>query len=397
MSQGPPAAPLEPGSAARRFFGCGCAGCLGLFFFFGMAVLVVVAIPDPVALGLAAAAAIMPVPTFVLLVLQLDRYEREPWLVLAVAFLWGALVAPFVSAILDDLIGDAIAPIVGKVIGDVVTVSAVAPVVEETSKGLAVFLLFWILRSEFDDVLDGIVYGSLVGIGFAMTENVLYFGQIYQQGGVVGLGVLFYIRVILGGFGHSLYTGTVGAALGFARETDNRYLATVVPLAGYGLAILQHGAWNFIAGSLVPAAFTSLNPLVLLLFVLPLESLFLTGPGLLTLLLIATFAWRREADVIKTHLWDEVGMGTIRPEEYVALPSLRTRFAEEVAALRRRGLDGWLAQRQFHQAATELAFRKWHLARGERLPRGQQITPEDLYRHQIAACRERLAQPPLSS
>jgi protease PrsW len=362
-----------------------------MFCFLAMGLLIVVAVPNPVALTLAAAAAIIPVPTYSFLVLQLDRYEREPWTVLVAAFLWGALVATFVSAVLNDLIGAFVTAAVGEVLGEVLTTSAVAPVVEETAKGAAVFLLFTILKSEFDNVLDGIVYGSLVGIGFAMTENVLYFGRVYLEGGLVGLGVLFYVRVILGGFAHALYTGTTGAALGFARETSNSVLAVLVPMAGYGLAIVQHASWNFVAGAVMPAVLPDLNPFVLLFVVLPLESVVLTGPGLVTLLVIAIFAWRREAAVIRTHLSDEVRVGTITPAEYRRLPSQRARLRAEVAVLLRRGLGPWLAQRDLHQAATELAFRRWHVTRGERPTRGIRQTPEERYRQQIALLRTRLA------
>src|SRR2546423_1696685 len=81
--------------------------------------------------------------------------------------------------------------------------------------------------------LDGIVYGSLVGIGFAMTENVLYFGREYVQDGLVGVGLLFYFRVVLGGLGHALYTGTTGAALGYAREIQHRWLGLLLVPLGY--------------------------------------------------------------------------------------------------------------------------------------------------------------------
>ncbi len=386
----PPGNALRRSPAGRRILGCGCLGCLGLFFLLGITIVIVVAVPNPVALTLAAVAAVMPVPTYVFLVLELDRYEREPWTVLVAAFLWGALVATFVSAIMNDLIGAIISAAVGKALGEVLTASFVAPVVEETSKGAALFLLFTILKGEFDDVLDGIVYGSLVGIGFAMTENILYFGRVYLAGGLVGLGVLFYVRVILGGFGHALYTGTTGAALGFARESNNAVLAVLVPMLGYGLAIAQHATWNLVAGAVLPAVLPDLNPLILLFLVMPLESLVLTGPGLLTLLIIAVFAWRREAAVIRAHLFDEVAAGAITPFEYQTLPSQAARFRSEVAALRRRGLSGWLAQRDLHQAATELAFRKWHLSRGERPKGDQRETPEEQYRHQISLLRARL-------
>ena len=354
-----------------------------------MATLLVVAIPSPVALGLATAAAVAPVPLFVFLVLQLDRYEREPWRVLIAAFLWGALVATFVSALLNDLIGAIIAGAFGELVGELITASAVAPIVEETAKGCALLLLLLILRREFDNVLDGIVYGSLVGIGFAMTENILYFGRVYLEGGLIGLGVLFYVRVILGGFGHALYTATTGAALGYARETGSRILAVVVPPLGYGLAILQHAAWNAIAGALLPSVLPELDPFLLLFVVMPLESLFLTGPGLVTLLLIALFAWRRESMVIRRHLAEEAAEGMLTPAEYEALPSQRARLGREIGAFRRRGIGGWLAERELHQVATKLAFRKWHLSRGERPTSAERLLSEDRARQQIAALRAR--------
>ena len=393
MSAPPPLPPEEGPSAVRRFFGCGCGGCLGLVSLLGIGLLLVAAIPDPIALGLAAVAAVMPVPTYTFLVLQLDRYEREPWRVLLAAFLWGALVATFASAILNDLIGALLAGALGSrvVDPDVLTASAVAPVVEEASKGLVVLLLYRVLRGEFDNVLDGIVYGSLVGVGFAMTENILYFGRVYLEGGLVGLGVLFYVRVVLGGLAHALYTGTTGAALGYAREAGNRLLAVVVPPLGFALAVVQHATWNFAASALLPTLLPEdLNPLILLLVVMPVYSALLTTPGLVTLLIIAMLAWRRESRVIRQHLADEVERGTLTSEEYQALPLQRARFKRELAALGRRGLRGWLAQRDLHQAATELAFRKWHLSRGEAPKRASRVTPEDRYRHQIATLRARL-------
>lgn len=386
-----PPLPAREGGRARRFFGCGCLGCGGLFFLFGMGLLLVSAIPNPVALTIAAIAAVIPVPMYLFAILQLDRFEREPWQVLTAAFLWGALVATFISAILNSLIGAIINSAVGEGLGDVITASAVAPVVEETAKGFAILLLLWIVRSEFDNVLDGIVYGSLIGLGFAMTENILYFGRQYQEQGIVGVGILFYLRSLLGGFGHALYTGTTGAAVGLARESTNRILKAVLPPIGYILAVFQHAAWNFLGGAMIPALLPEgLNPFVLLFVVMPLMSLTLTGPGILALLGVAFFATRRESKVIRTFLADEVTAGVLTPAEYAVLPSLRARFWREIQALRQRGLGHYNATRHFHQAATELAFRKWHISRGERPKRAQRITPEDLYRQQLAILRVRM-------
>jgi len=387
----PPPDPEELAANRRRVFTCGCLGCGGLFFFLGMGLLLVVAVPSPVVLGIAGIAAVMPVPIYTYLVLQLDRYEHEPWQILVAAFLWGALVATLIAAIFNDVIGAIVTAMVGRALGDVLTTSAVAPIVEETAKGIALLLLYVIVRHEIDNVLDGIVYGSLVGIGFAMTENILYFGRILQAEGLVGLGVLFYLRVILGGFGHALYTGTTGAGLGFARETGRPWLIPIVVPLAYILGVLQHAAWNFLAATVVPAFLPEdINPFFLLFVVMPVTSVVLTSPGLLALLAIAFFAGRRERAVLRDNLREEVEQGVITSEEYERLPSWRRRVRAELGALRRRGLNGYFAQRYLHQAATELAFRKWHLSRGEKPKRGQRRQPEDRYRQQIAVHRTRL-------
>ena len=52
--------------------------------------------------------------------------------------------------------------------------SVTGPFLEELSKGFVLFLLFLMLPNEFDGLLDGLIYGALVGIGFAMVENVKY-------------------------------------------------------------------------------------------------------------------------------------------------------------------------------------------------------------------------------
>ena len=47
----------------------------------------------------------------------------------------------------------------------------IAPIIEESLKGLAVLLVFLLFRKEFDSILDGIVYAAITALGFAATEN----------------------------------------------------------------------------------------------------------------------------------------------------------------------------------------------------------------------------------
>src|SRR5262249_21351202 len=120
-----------------------------------------------------------------------------------------------------------------------------APLIEESFKGIAVVVVLLFARSELDDVLDGLVYGALVGVGFAMTENILYFGQAYQAGGFGSFGLLVIARAVLGGLGHPSYTAVTGAAIGWSRERYGRGFARIiVPILGWLVAVALHLAWN---------------------------------------------------------------------------------------------------------------------------------------------------------
>ena len=64
----------------------------------------------------------------------------------------------------------------GKTV-QVLKIAVGAGVVEELAKGLGVLLVFFVLKKYVNGPLDGIVLGLLTGVGFAFTENILYFGR----------------------------------------------------------------------------------------------------------------------------------------------------------------------------------------------------------------------------
>ena len=95
------------------------------------------------------------------------------------------------------------------------TAALTAPFVEEILKGLGVVLIYLIAPDEFDDMMDGFVYGAVCGLGFAVVEDVFYFMGVF--GGHPN-GVLqgFFVRVVSSGlYSHVLYTGLVGMGIGY--------------------------------------------------------------------------------------------------------------------------------------------------------------------------------------
>ena len=169
--------------------------------------------------------ALYAAPLF-LLIYYLDLYEREPLSVAFAAFLWGAFAATALALDADGW-DQVLAQVTGPEFAARWAPALTAPVIEEFLKGAGIVLLYLIVRDEIDDVMDGFVYGALCGLGFAVVEDVLYFMAAF---GGTPAGVLqgFYVRVLSSGlYGHVLYSGLVGMAIG---------LIVSAPRAGAGRA-----------------------------------------------------------------------------------------------------------------------------------------------------------------
>lgn len=195
---------------------------------------------------LALVVAIVPAAVLSAVVLFLGRRNLRSWGLLSAGFLWGALVAAFLASTFNDL---ALLWVTswggGERAGDLTPV-LFAPAIEETAKASALSLLLLLRRPV--PVSTGALCGALVGIGFAMTENVQYFLIAMIAAGTTGLGQAVYTRALLGGFNHAVFTAFAGAAVAWAINADapkrRRFGAVAL---GLGLAIAQHAVWNALA------------------------------------------------------------------------------------------------------------------------------------------------------
>ncbi len=335
---------------------------------------------------LTTAAAFSVVPLYTFLILWVDRHEREPgWLLLA-AFLWGAAVATLFAALANGLLGLVLKLVFGRELGGKLMAPFVAPLTEETAKGAAVLLIALLWRDEFNGMLDGIVYGALAGLGFAVVENVDYFLAAFERGGLQGLAVAFYSRALVGGLGHSAYTACTGAGLGYARESRTLAGRVGAPLLGLASAMFLHFAWNFTATFLDPwlSRLSGGNVWVDLLVVLPLTWGVLEGPAWVTLGAIAYLSWKREARLVRTELVGEADL--VAAEELPVLLSPRRRFRCLWRALVRGGVGAWRDLRAYYDLAIDFAFAKGDARRGER-----SLQELERYRARLREVRARLA------
>lgn len=192
----------------------------------------------------------VPMFIFAAFVYWLDRYEKEPKALLGAAFFWGMVIAAGGAFIINTAFGVGIYIFTGSEgAADVGTTSIIAPIVEETLKGMAVAIVFFVFYKEFDSILDGIIYGGIVGLGFAATENTLYiYRNGYLDGGWGGLFLLAFVRVILVGWMHAFFTAFTGIGFAISRINKNTLIKFIAPLIGLGAAMSIHAFHNTFGG-----------------------------------------------------------------------------------------------------------------------------------------------------
>ena len=274
-----------------------------------------------------------------------DRYDPEPTWALLMALAWGGIAACGFSGLVNTLVDAIGTGIGGRQLGDILGACISAPLVEEFTKGLAVFFMFTFWRRDFDGVVDGVIYATFAALGFAAVENILYYGNAWKtevtstaDGVFAGT---FVVRGILAPWGHPLYTSMTGIGFGISRETNKGWLKWLAPIGGYLFAAFLHSTWNTSA--------TISNQLLFVM--LPLWFLFvLAFLGLLIWLV------RRKGRIIRDHLKDEVLMGNLTPWELELITS-------PVGRIKATFSYGGKAGRSFVDAAARLALSKWHTGR----------------------------------
>ena len=298
---------------------------------------------------------LLPYAIPVLLVIYLlDLYEREPVSILAAAVLWGGVAATTLSIYTNA----PLAELIFKVTADPVftaewSAALTAPFVEEGFKAIGVILLVSLARAEMDDVLDGFVWGAMVGLGFLLVENVFYFvGAFVETGGsYAGLFEIFLIRIVgAGPYSHFLYTGLIGMGVAYYTTRGDvprgRRLVVGTALAAAGVG--AHFFWNSpLLGELLGAA----GPLDWALYV-TVKGL----PMLIGLLILVRLARQRERTWFERFTAAHVDDGTITAEEMHELGSLRRRWRARREAARIGGAAAGRLKGQVQRQQINLAM-----------------------------------------
>jgi RsiW-degrading membrane proteinase PrsW (M82 family) len=314
-------------------------------------------------------AATLPPIVLAVLLMILDRMEPEPRYLLVLAFAAGATVSVVVSMVVSVPSLGIAAAAVGTAAADVVGTVVLAPVIEELAKGAILLALFLWRRNDINGAVDGIVYGSMVGLGFAFAENTLYFSDALSVG-VGDFAGLFVLRAVFSAFAHPLFTSMTG--LGFAIAAEGGRARYVWPAAGLLAAMALHAIWN--VSAILGAAWY----VTYVLFFIPI---------LLVVVVSGVMAARREAELIRTFLVRDVELGLLSQGEVHEVASLSNRRRALQHFGRVGGAAGRNARAAFHASATRLAFERSR----SRLERGH--TAEELRLVGEIARHKRLVDP----
>lgn len=270
---------------------------------------------------------------FFALIVWLDLLEPEPTSLLAAAFLWGAVVAVSLAMIANE----ALQSIITKVGGAEFTVrwypAIAGPSTEEALKALGLVMVLLVARRQINTLLDGLVYGAVVGLGFQVSENFIFTADRIQSSAYFeNPGYTMLEVVTLRGFGlglwsHTVYSAIAGMGIAYLvvhPEKTWRRRVGIVALA-LAAACALHFLWN---APWWPAATGGLSWHLVPSFVV--KGL----PAVVLFALLYVMARRREVAWLDEVLGGE--SAEVSPDELSALrtPTARRRA---VAAERRRG------------------------------------------------------------
>ncbi len=180
-----------------------------------------------------ALAGVLPALFFMWVVERADAKRPEPrWELRKVAILGGLSTIPVILAqlVLDKLADPS------TVGGALYTSFVVAGLTEELAKAAVLYVAVW-RHPAFDERLDGIVYATRAGLGFALVENVGYLLGPQSMAGFLGV---FVMRAVLAVPGHAIYAGFMGYWAA-RRRFDGKGPGL---WGGLAIAVVLHGVYD---------------------------------------------------------------------------------------------------------------------------------------------------------
>ncbi len=181
------------------------------------------------------------------MVYRYDMHEREPWWMLVAAACAGAL-GMWGAFALEDMIEIALRD-AGLYFDLAFNKAVLAGVLEELAKLAVPVAVLLFVRRHFNDPMDGLIYGSLAGLGAGLFESAWWqWFDIDQSHGALQESGATVMRL----FVHTIWGGIGGSALGLIvmKKPWRAPLARTV-----ALVVLIHFAWDYFVGLVINQQF----------------------------------------------------------------------------------------------------------------------------------------------
>ncbi len=295
--------------------------------------------------------------TYVLFIRWCDRFEPEPWWLVICAFIWGALFATLGGGMSSGIVQAIVEGMTNAAAHDpdieAFGATVLAPVFEEGFKGLGVAIIAAISAmglKELDGPLDGAIYGGVVGLGFTLTEDILYVANQFEHEGLGGFVVLLFLRTVLLGLSHCTFTAMTGLGFGIAAESSNGFVKIAAPIGGYFGAMALHAMHNGL-----PTFFGEGGLVLMILISWLIDILFFVLLGVLVM---------RDRATIVRELSSEMG-ALLHPRELMLVTTYFSIGMKNYGVLFSKGWRAFSLRRKKQLALVELAFIKNRRRRGE--------------------------------
>lgn len=277
----------------------------------------------------------------------IDRLRPTTWTMKLLALGWGACIAVFGSLYVNTWAGGlmrAQGP-VDPAQGARAAVFS-APFVEEAAKATILFFLAILLRRRMVGVHQVITLAGLSAVGFAFTENVVYYlraflyaSTIYQADPNRELANLVALRGGILSFGHPLFTAMTALGVTVAIVNRSKLVRFLAPVAGYLAAAFGHMMFNGLS-----SVSQSVGPLLI------------GGWAVVAMILVYLgFRYVHQTRNIEARLSEFVQVGWLAPTDPRVFASLFGRWRLALAAFMRgpRVLSHTL---RLQRDLTELAY-----------------------------------------
>ena len=155
-----------------------------------------------------------------------DIYEKEPFFKLLLVMLLGGVISIMTSSFLYFFTS-----VKYNMIDAIIKIG----MIEETSKLIALILIFRLIKDDFNEIVDGIIYITAISLGFAIIENIFYAIQSKDPF------LILFQRSLFSVIGHISFSGYMGIAYYIHKKIHKNYIGLILAVL---IAALAHGFYD---------------------------------------------------------------------------------------------------------------------------------------------------------